>query len=92
MSPATSSYDTVKLTTDSNQLLVAHLKLQLAFQSHIAFARKLQNYSDAFSNSSRISNIQNTMFKYLYTTEKIEILSPDYLCNGVILIDLIACL
>ena len=40
--------------TDSCEVRVAHLKLEVAFQSHILFARKLQNYGDAFFKSSSI--------------------------------------
>ena len=31
--------------------------LQVAFQSHLPFVRKLQNYGDAFSKSSSIYNL-----------------------------------
>ena len=51
-SPATSRYDTLKLRTDSYQFWVAHLKLQVAFQSHLPFANELKNYGDAFLKSS----------------------------------------
>ena len=40
--------------TDLCQVRVAHLKLEVAFQSHVLFARKLQNYGDSFSKSSSI--------------------------------------
>ena len=45
-SPATPTYDTVKSTTDTN------FELQVAFQSHLPFARKLEYYGGAFSKSS----------------------------------------
>ena len=53
-SSAASRYDKVKLTTDSYQFRVAHLKLQVVFQLHLPSARNLQNYGDAFSNSGSI--------------------------------------
>ena len=53
-SSAASRHSAVKLMTDSYQLWVAHLNLQVTIQSHIRFARKVQKYGDAFSKSSSI--------------------------------------
>ena len=53
-SSAASRDSAVILMTDSYQLWVAHLNLRVTFQSHIRFARKVQNYGDAFSKSSSI--------------------------------------
>ena len=53
-SSAASRDSAVKLTTDSYQFWVARLNLRVTFQSHIRFARKVQNYGDAFSKSSSI--------------------------------------
>ena len=53
-SSAASRDSAVKLMTDSYQFCVAHLNLQVTFQSHIPFARKVQKYGDAFSKSSSI--------------------------------------
>ena len=51
---AASRDSAVKLTTDSYQFWVAHLSLQVTFQSHILFARKVQKYGDAFLKTSSI--------------------------------------
>ena len=41
-SSAASRDSAAKLTTDSYQLLLAHLNLRVTFQLHIRFARKVQ--------------------------------------------------
>ena len=52
------SSSAVNLTTDSYQFCnIAHLKLQVTFQSHVRFARKVQKCGDAFSKSSSIDRI-----------------------------------
>ena len=50
-SSAASRDSAVKLTTDS---IHTNLNLQVTFQSHIRFARKVQKYGDAFSRFSSI--------------------------------------
>ena len=58
-SSAASRDSAVKLTTDSYQFWVARLNLRVTFQSHIRFARKVQNYGDAFSKPSSILTVVN---------------------------------
>ena len=67
----TSRCNTVKFMNDSYQFWVAHLRLQVAFQSHLPFARKMQNYGDAFSKSSNILWFHTT-FIYLISKEVVH--------------------
>ena len=50
-SSAASRDSAVKLSNDSYQFWVVHQNLQVTFQSHIRFARKVQKYGDAFSKN-----------------------------------------